>query len=188
MNITKDKVIAVTYELKVNGTDEVVEIVKDENPLSFIYGSGTLLKSFEEHLNGLNVGNKFDFVLKSDEAYGPLNDQAIMDLPIASFMIDGKLDTEMIKLGNSVPMKDSHGRQFNGKVIAITEENVEMDFNHPMAGKDLNFKGIVVDVRDATPEELSKGLYGNSCGCGDDGGCEPSGCDDGSCGSGGCGC
>ncbi|MBT7994151.1 MAG: peptidylprolyl isomerase, partial [Bacteroidetes bacterium] len=66
MNITKDKVIAVTYELKVNGTNEVVEIVKDENPLSFIYGSGTLLKSFEEHLNGLNVGNKFDFVLKSD--------------------------------------------------------------------------------------------------------------------------
>jgi FKBP-type peptidyl-prolyl cis-trans isomerase SlyD len=182
MTISKDKVISVTYELKVNGTSEVVEVVNEENPLTFILGSGSLLKSFEDNLTGLDKGNDFDFVLASNEAYGPVNEQAIMDIPVSSFMIDGKLDDKMIQLGNTIPMKDTQGRQFNGKIVGITDENVKMDFNHPMAGKDLNFKGKVVDIREATPEELANGLHGSGCsGCGDS-----DGCNDSSCGS--CGC
>ncbi|MFC2114587.1 peptidylprolyl isomerase [Bacteroidota bacterium] len=195
MIVSKDKVISVTYELRVNGTDEVVEIVNEEKPLEFIHGSGTLLSSFETNLNGLSAGNPFDFVLNHVDAYGELNEEAIMDLPINVFMVDGKLDEQVISIGNMVPMRDNQGRQFNGKVIGVTAETVKMDFNHPMAGKDLNFKGQIVDIREATADELANGLYGSSCGCGGscgsgDDGCEPADCEKDDCagGNGACGC
>ena len=97
-----------------------------------------------------------------------------------------------------VPMMDSEGRRLNGKVIAIEGDAVQMDFNHPMAGNDLYFKGEVSDVREATAEELSHGHSHaeGGCGCGGDGeascgdgGCEDKGsCNDDNGGQGGCSC
>ena len=98
-----------------------------------------------------------------------------------------------------VPMMDAEGRRLNGKVMAIEGDAVQMDFNHPMAGNDLYFKGEVTDIRTATEEELSHGHIhgsGNGCGCGSgDDSCNDGSCDDGSCsdqevqGQGcGCGC
>ncbi|MBL6963915.1 MAG: FKBP-type peptidyl-prolyl cis-trans isomerase [Bacteroidetes bacterium] len=187
MITTKERVISVTYELKIHGTDEVIEVVKQDKPLLYIPGKGNLLSSFEEKLNDLDVGKSFDFILKAKEAYGPVNDQAIMDLPLSTFMVEGKIDSEMIKLGNTVPMRDNQGRQFNGKIIGITDDQIKMDFNHPLAGKDLNFKGEIADIREATADEITNGLYANSCGCGSEA-CEPSDCEDTSCDSSACGC
>ena len=91
-------------------------------------------------------------------------------------------------------MMDAEGRRLNGKVLDILEEAVQMDFNHPMAGNDLFFKGQVTEVRTATEEELNHGHVhqAGGCGCGShEGGCEGGSCDDkGSCddGGGSCGC
>ena len=60
-----------------------------------------------------------------------------------------------MQIGNMVPMMDAEGRRLNGKVIAIEGDAVKMDFNHPMAGNDLHFKGQVTEIRNATEEELS---------------------------------
>ena len=107
------------------------------------------------------------------------------------FVVDGKFDKEMIKVGALVPMMTADGFRINGLVKEVTEENVVMDFNHPLAGKDVRFKGEVKTVRDATPEELQP-AHGCGCGCGgydhcgDDCGC---GGDDCHCGDEcGCGC
>ena len=88
------------------------------------------------------------------------------------------------------PMMDAEGRRLNGKVMAIEGDAVQMDFNHPMAGNDLFFKGEVCEVREATAEELSHGHTHaeDGCSCGSDGSCEAQGScnDDG--GQGGCSC
>jgi FKBP-type peptidyl-prolyl cis-trans isomerase SlyD len=101
------------------------------------------------------------------------------------FEVDGQIDETLMAIGNMVPMMDSEGRRLNGKVIAIEGDAVKMDFNHPMAGNDLHFKGQIMEVREATEEELSHGHvhgHGNGCGCGSD----KENCDDHS--GQGCGC
>ncbi len=76
----------------------------------------------------------------------------------------------MLAVGNSIPMQDAQGNRLNGIVLELTDENVKMDFNHPLAGEDLHFSGAVLAVREASEDELVE-----AAGCGSDG-CEPGGC------------
>lgn len=178
----KNNVVSIVYELRSGSKKgEVVESLTSENPLTFIFGTGGLLPKFEEHLDGLTTGDNFEFLLNSEDAYGPVIENAIVHVPQSVFEIDGKIDENLMKVGSMVPMMDAEGRRLNGKVIALEGDAVKMDFNHPMAGNDLFFKGEVADVRSATEEELSHGHTHAAGGCGD-GSCESSSCDDtGSC-------
>ncbi len=194
----KNNVISIVYELRSGSKDgEVVESLNSSNPLTFLFGTGGLLPKFEEKLTGLSSGDNFEFLLRSEDAYGPVVENAIVNVPQTVFEVDGKLDENLMKVGNMVPMMDTEGRRLNGKVMAIEGDAVQMDFNHPMAGNDLYFKGEVTDIRIATEEELSHGHIhgsGNGCGCGSgDDSCNDGSCDDGACndqeGQGqGCGC
>jgi len=175
MNNSEQKVVSVIYELKTSRSNgEIIEKVTEENPLSFISGTGNLLPAFEDQLSSLAVGSSFNFSILCDDAYGKFNDKAIIDLPADAFFVDGKMDQELVQIGNIVPMRDQSGNRLNGKIIGITEESVKMDFNHPLAGDDLHFQGTVVDVRTATEEEIAHGHIHseNACesgGCGGDG-------------------
>jgi len=171
MIVEKDNVVSVTYKLTSSTNNEIIEEVNDLNPLTFLYGNGSLLPKFEENLSNLSVGQSFEFVLNSEEAYGAVNDNAIMELPVSLFEVEGKLREDLLILGKYIPMRDSQGRRIDGKVIAITGQHVKMDFNHPMAGKDLKFSGKVIDIRQATPEEIAYGLNQGCSGCGDADGC-----------------
>jgi len=198
MNAQKDNVVSIVYELRSGSPKgEVVEALSPENPLTFLFGTGGLLPKFEENLSGLTAGDDFEFLLNSEDAYGPVVESAIVHVPMSVFEVDGQLNQELLKIGGMVPMMDSEGRRLNGKVLAIEGEAVKMDFNHPMAGNDLHFKGQITEVRQATDEELSHGHVhgGGGCGCGSEGGsCNDGSCNDGSCedkgheGKGGCGC
>ncbi|MEN8227611.1 MAG: peptidylprolyl isomerase [Bacteroidota bacterium] len=178
----KNNVISIVYELRSGSKDgEVVESLNSSNPLTFLFGTGGLLPKFEENLSGLSTGDNFEFLLRSEDAYGPVIENAIVHVPTTVFEIDGKLDESLMKVGNTVPMMDAEGRRLNGKVMAIEGDAVQMDFNHPMAGNDLHFKGQVTDIRNATDQELSHGhIHGNGdgCGCGSN---EGGSCNDGSC-------
>lgn len=159
MKIAKDKVVSLTYTLTVNGKE--IESVKAEKPLQFIFGAGMLLPKFEENVIGKEIGDAFEFQLVAKDAYGEMNPKAIVDLPMSIFEREGKVDYEIIKEGNMLPMQDADGNRLNGiiKEVKALEKKVVMDFNHPLAGQDLNFKGKVEAVRDAKPEELTNGLY-----------------------------
>lgn len=188
MTINKDKVVALEYTLTVNG--EVIESVKAEKPLRFIFGAGTLLPKFEENVLEKSVGDAFEFRLEAEEAYGEVNKEMIVEIPKSAFEVDGKFDSEMIAVGKVLPMMDGMGNRLNGTVAGLTERGVVMDFNHPLAGQALNFKGKVVDVREATQQELEEGLYGEKrggCGGCHGGGCGNGGCGGGDCSDGGCG-
>jgi len=191
MVIAKDSVVSISYELKLpKKNNEIVETVNNNNPLVFILGHGNLLPKFESNLTGLNIGDKFDFMLKSEEAYGIISADAIVDLPKTVFMVEGEINEDILVLDNIIPMMDQGGNRFNGRVIELSDTNVKMDFNHPLAGEDLHFKGEVVEVREATSEELEHGHIHAGGGCGDGScGCGSScDCEDEASMSGGCGC
>ncbi|NDV46787.1 peptidylprolyl isomerase [Paludibacter sp. 221] len=185
MKITVNKYVAAEYELRVDaaaegGELELMERATKEEPLTFIFGVNMMLPKFEEHLFGLQKGDKFDFTINNEDAYGPYMDENVIDLDRSIFEIDGKLDTEMIAEGNMVPLMDSDGNRLNAQIVKVGADKVTVDLNHPLAGETLHFKGSILEVRDATEQELAS-LMGGGCGCG--------GCDDGDCDSDdGCGC
>ncbi|HWY35747.1 MAG TPA: hypothetical protein VNX68_13965, partial [Nitrosopumilaceae archaeon] len=74
-----------------------------------------------------------------------------------AFFVEGKFDEERVKIGEELPMLDAEGHEMYGLVVQVGEEHVTMDFNHPLAGHDLHFSGEILEVRDATPEELDHG-------------------------------
>jgi len=86
------------------------------------------------------------------------DEQHIVMIPIDAFLgEDGNLDEENVKVGVTLPMIDNEGGKLYGMVKEITKEYVKMDFNHPLAGQDLHFKGEVLEVRAASEEELAHG-------------------------------
>ena len=192
LEIGKYKMVTLTYDLRVDDEQgEMVEQATEAQPLEFLYGAGVMLPKFETHLAGLRQGEPFTIKLNKTDAYGEINHEAIVELPKHVFLVDGNFDAELIKVGNTVPMMSSNGQRLNGLVLEVNDEIVKMDFNHPLAGEDLYFAGKVLNVREASEEEVAQILSGGGCGCGSSG-CETGSCDDGSCepkeNSGGCGC
>ena len=183
MKIQDNKVVHLTYQLKVDG--EIADAATADKPLQFIFGTGTLLPKFESNIAGKEVGDTFEFMLTAEDGYGLVNPSAIFDLPKSAFEIDGVFQEQFVQVGRSIPMMSSQGGVVHGTVVSIGDDTVKMDFNHPMAGKDLYFTGKVELVRDATEDELNNGLFGERSGkscsgsCGSCGG----GCADGECGS-----
>ncbi len=176
----KNNVITLTYELRIKSkTGEMVEEITDRAPFSFIYGSGALLKKFEEKIHQLHADDTFEFVLNSKDAYGNWDENNVTDIPIQSFTVNDRIDYEMLQIGNIIPLRDEAGNHYDAKVLSVGKDIVKMDFNHPLAGKDLYFSGKIVDIREATEEELAKGHIQEEnhshdeegCGCGSGCGC-----------------
>lgn len=177
MKISANKFVAVTYDLYVGEGEEreLMEKATREVPLKFIYGTGSMIQAFEDALMGLESGAAFDFTITPENVYGEYNEDYVLDLPKNIFEVDGKFDSEMIQEGNTVPMMDSNGNRMNGSVLEVRDDVVVMDFNHPLAGETLHFKGEVIDVHEPTAEEIAAMTApAGGCGCGCDscgGGC-----------------
>ncbi len=189
MKIEQNKVVALSYTLTVDGA--VADKASAEKPLEYIHGKGMLLPKFEQEVGGKEVGESFEFTLTPEEGYGVYSSDYLFELPLSAFEIDGKVREDLLQPGRVIPMMNQDGGVVQGTVKEVKTESVLMDFNHPMAGKTLHFTGSVVNVREATEEELSNGLA-HKCGCGKkkeggcDGGCEGGGCEGGGCGDSGC--
>ena len=175
MIINKNKVVSLSYELRIDGKDgEIIETVDVNNPFVFIYGVDSMIPGFERNIQNLKAGDNFAFLLNCEEAYGPAFEEALIEIPKTTFFVDGEIDNDMFFEGNAIPMMDSRGNRHDGVVAEVKDETVIMDFNHPLAGDNLFFSGTVIDVRDATTEELNRTQSG----------CTPSsceGCSGGSC-------
>ena len=138
---------------------------------------GYLLPKFEENIAGKEPGDTFEFTLTPAEGYGEHNPDMIVELPKHVFEVEGKIQEGLLTVGNMIPMMNQQGGVMHGKVHEVKDNSVMMNFNHPMAGKTLNFTGKILTVRDATEQELTEGLHGefkqSSCG----GGCSSCGGD-----------
>lgn len=182
MKIEKNKFVTLSYELRTGSAEgEIVEKTDSAAPLRFLFGSGRMLEKFESGLEGLESGADFTIFIPCVDAYGELNKEAIVDLPKNIFVVNGQERTDLLVVGNHIPMMGANGQRLDGIVLEVTGDHVKMDFNHPLAGEDLYFSGRVIEVRDATEAEIIEACTPHQCGggcggsCGGDCGCD---CDD----------
>lgn len=162
MKAEKNNVVSVTYELRLSeGNNEIIDSANENHPLEFLFGSGMMLQKFEDKLKGLSKNETFKFKLTSQEGYGTRNEDYISDVPLKFFEKDGKIQEELLIVGNVIPMQDENGNHFNGQVLSVKDGMVRLDFNHPLAGEDLYFSGKIINVRKATDIELQHGHVHN---------------------------
>lgn len=158
MVVEKNRVVTFVYELKLQNVDgESIQQVEKSKPMKIVAGHGALLEPFEKRLLGLKKCDRFDFILLSQETFGPYRPKATIRLQKSVFLEDGGLQSADLEVGNFVPMETEEGLPFNGKIIEVDEETVVVDFNHPLAGKDLHFSGEILDVREASDKEIIEG-------------------------------
>lgn len=181
MNFENCKTITLSYELRVVEGERkpIVEKTTADNPLQFITGLGMMLPDFEAGVSDKASGEKFDFWIPCDKAYGEYYPERVQNVPIAAFQDEeGKVDDETVYVGARLQMVNEDGQRFIARVKEIGEDTILMDFNNDFAGKDLHFNGTVFDSHPSTPQEIQNILTQMSGGCGGCGG---------NCGDGGCG-
>ncbi len=158
MAIAKNQVVILDYRLQNGGPDgDLIEETFGSQPLQFIYGIGQMIPAFEENLESKNEGDEFAFLIKAAEGYGVHDPNAVVEIPMQQFEVEGKVDPEHIKPGRPLQLQDPQGQTYRGVVQSHTTEVVTVDFNHPMAGTDLHFTGVIRTVREATESELDHG-------------------------------
>lgn len=148
MKIEDGRLAKVIYTLLDDGDNSVIEEIQKDKPVVFRFGINHLFPDFEKHLNGKQKGDTFDFVIKAENAYGPIDTYAIFDIPKETFEVDGKIPDGFFLPGKKISMHDNNGQQHVGRMIKIMEETVTVDFNHPLAGKNLRYVGRIYDVFD----------------------------------------
>mgnify|MGYP000050051509 FL=1 len=154
MSEVTSKAIAVEYNLyRDTAAGELIESTEGKAPLSFLSGLGQMIPEFEANITGLNEGDTFSFGIKSENAYGSRKEEAVIELAQDMFMNEGKMIPE-VEVGNVLPLQDQNGNVIPGKVLAINETTVTVDVNHLLADQDLHFTGKIVEMRDATAEEV----------------------------------
>lgn len=173
------KFVAFAYTVKDADTGEVLFEARKSAPDVMVYGvSQEVIPGLVATIKGLGKGDRFSVTLPPEVAFGPRIEEYVQHIPVDAFMRDGKLAVEL-KEGAVLDMMTQTGDIVSGVIRKVASESVEMDFNHPFAGKTVDFDGEIVEVRDATDEELHPK---HSCGCG----CSHKG-NDSDCGE-GCGC
>lgn len=165
MEIAQNTVVGITFELKVSKDEEgiesapfSVEVRDQEDPFFFLFGNSGLPEKFEEALKSKKVGDRFQFGLNVDEAYGQMANDLIMTLPVSQFSSQRGFEPEMLVEGNFLPLTDENGLPMQAKILEINEKEILLDFNHPLVGFDLHFEGEIFDIRNATEEEILSGL------------------------------
>ena len=164
--IQNDTVVQIAYNLTVEG-EEV-----ESNLLEYLQGHGNIIPGLEKGLAGMQEGERKAIHVAAADAYGELDPTMVIEVNRESFPEDFE-----IRLGEPMNLRDASGNVFQAVATALSENSVELDMNHPMAGKDLDFQVTVLSIRPATEEEIDHGHihYANS-GC--------SGCSSDDCGPG----
>ncbi len=158
MNTTSTKYFSISYTLYdiTNGKHKLVEKTSEDKYFEFVSGMGIAIDAFEQNVKNLNTGDSFNFTSAPAEAYGQIDETQILDLDKTIFVRDGKFDEEHIQEDAIVPLKNSDGNIFYGRVVSISEDKVRMDLNHPLAGRHLYFEGKIEDTHEATAQEIAK--------------------------------
>lgn len=178
MVVEKDKVIKIDYTLK-DSDGKTIDSSEDSEPLVYLHGNGNIIPGLEKQLEGKKTGDKLSCVVGSADAYGEYDESLVFTVQKSNFADPDKIEEGM--------QFEAHGEDGERMVtvVAVKGDEVTVDANHPLAGKDLHFDVKVAEIRDATAEELTHGHVHSHDGCDDDCDCECG--DEGGCGCGCCG-
>lgn len=149
MQISNEKVAAIHYTLR-NNAGEILDSSEGKDPLYYLHGFGNLIPGMEEGLEGKVVGDKFQITVSPEKGYGVRNEEAVQEVPREAF---GDSD---VKVGMQFRAGNDQG-QYIVTIVEIGEETVKVDGNHPLAGVELSFDVEIMEVREASSEEIAHG-------------------------------
>lgn len=151
MKIQNNSVVSFHYSLT---DDDGINIDSSEGkePLDYLHGAGNIIPGLEKALEGKEVGDSLTVAVSAAEGYGEVQKELIQEVPREAFQ---GIDT--IELGMQFEAQTGQGGSVPVTVIAVTDELVTVDGNHPLAGKNLNFDVTIEEIREASEEELAQG-------------------------------
>lgn len=148
--IEQNSVVSLDYTLKVDGG--VVDTSEGSEPIEFIQGQGQIIPGLESELYGMSIGDSKDVVISPSQGYGEIDSEAFADIPREEFPPNIPLEE-----GVALQLKDQDGNVLEAHIVEAGEKTVRLNFNHPLAGKELHFSVKVVGIREASDEEISHG-------------------------------
>jgi FKBP-type peptidyl-prolyl cis-trans isomerase SlyD len=148
--VADDVVVSIDYTLTVEG--QVVDTTEGDEPLHFLQGHQNIIPGLERELVGMKIGDSKQVVVSPTEAYGEIDEDNIIDVPRSEFPEEIPLEP-----GTELEVKNSDGEVLSATINEVNSDTVKLDFNHPLAGKELTFDVTIVDLRQATEEELAHG-------------------------------
>lgn len=146
--IENGKKVKLHFILKAEG--EVINNTKEKGPLEYVHGSNVILPGLEKQLEGLKVGDKKEFTLSSQEAYGWYSSEKFKEVPKTTLPEDFDFTKK-----KTIAVKGKDGRIFNASIKEIKENSIVLDLNHPLAGKDLQYEVTILDIQQAEITEKS---------------------------------
>ena len=159
LTVEENKVVTFEYTLK-NDSGEILDSSAKTAPLEYLHGSGNIIPGLEAELEGKKVGDKFKASIEAEDAYGLRFEELVQKIDR-----DKLSHLPSIEIGMQLQAYDEEGMQIL-TVIDITDNEVTLDGNHPLAGEKLHFDVEIIDIREATEDEIEFGLNGGECGCG----------------------
>jgi len=150
LKVDDGQVVSMHYTLHVDG--QVVDSSEGKEPLQFIQGMGHIIHGLEHQLYDMKIGDKKDVVVAPKDGYGETDPAAFMDVPRESFPPNVPLT-----LGTQLELRDKSDHPMYARIDEVTDKNVRLNMNHPLAGKELHFSVQIDSLRPATNEEVSHG-------------------------------
>jgi len=148
--VAKDVVVSIEYTLEVDG--EVVDYSDKEEPLEYIQGHDQIIPGPQSALAGMAVGDSKNVSVTATDAYGEVDAEAVIEVARTDFPEEVPME-----IGTQVQVRNMDGHVLDARIAKIEGDQVTLDFNHPLAGKDLLFKVTILALRNATEEELEHG-------------------------------
>lgn len=148
--VADDVVVSIEYTLTVD--NEIVDSTEGDEPLHFLQGHQNIIPGLEHELSGMKIGDNKKVLVPPAEAYGDIDPENVVDVPRAEFPQEIPLET-----GTELEVKNADGEVLSATIAEVNSDTVKLDFNHPLAGKELSFDVTIVDLRQATEEELAHG-------------------------------
>lgn len=150
IKIQDGQVVSMEYTLNVDGV--VTDSTEGREPLDYVHGAGNIIPGLERELTGMSVGESKVVKVAAVDGYGERDEDAFMDVPRDQFP-----DEIPMKVGTELQVKNQAGQPMFARIDTVGDKTVRLNFNHPLAGKDLHFSVKVVGVREATAEEKEHG-------------------------------
>ncbi len=151
MKIKDNSVVTIDYTLT-NDAGEVIDTSKGSEPLAYLHGAKNIIPGLEAALSGKEAGDQLQVHLEPNEAYGEHHEEMIQTVDPSLFQ-----GVDELAVGMEFHAQGENGNMQVVRIVAIEDDKVTIDGNHPLAGVPLNFDVTVVDIREATEEEMAHG-------------------------------
>lgn len=152
LKVADNVVVSLDYVLR-NEDKQELSSSSSDNPLEYLHGYNNIIPGLETELSGMEVGDEKDVIVPPKLGYGDRDPEGVVEFSRDSFP-----DSLNMEIGEHVMMKDNeNGESVRAYIVELSEDNVMLDFNHPLAGKTLYFHVRIANLRDASSEELTHG-------------------------------